>query len=107
MKKPAGCDLYVIQMAGTGDFKVGRTNDVRRRLKELQTSCPHPLRVFLHAEGKGNEERRVHRHLRGYETRGGKGEWFREEGMACIPDDLWEMVPVDVLEQSDWWKAAV
>lgn len=103
-KKRAGCDLYIIQMAVTGDFKVGRTNDIERRLGEIQTSCPHKLRVILHAPGLGHEEKHVHRRLRTYRTRMRKGEWFREEGIGMIPDHLWNMVPLEVLEDPDWWK---
>jgi hypothetical protein len=97
--------LYIIQMAVTGDFKVGRSNDVKRRLGELQTGCPHRLRVILIAEGLGDREKGVHRALRRYRTRYGKGEWFHEEGIGSIPVDLWDMVDLDLLEDPDWWKS--
>lgn len=102
-KKP-GSDLYVIQMAVTGDFKVGRTNNINRRLGELQTGCPQKLRVILHAPGRGGEEKKVHRDLLQYQTRVLKGEWFKVEGMGHIPDHLWEMITPEVLEDPDWWK---
>ena len=95
--------LYIIQMNVTGDFKVGRSNDVKRRLRELQTGSPHKLRVLLVAEGLGNQERRAHQSLMPYRTRYGKGEWFLEAGMGSIPTDLWELVPMAVLEDPDWW----
>jgi hypothetical protein len=98
-------DLYLIQMAITGAFKVGRSNDTKRRLGELQTGCPHPLRILLVAEGLGYLEKSVHRALAPYQTRYGKGEWFREEGMGCIPDRIWSLVPADILEDPDWWKS--
>lgn len=100
-----GKDLYIIQMDKTGDFKVGRTSDIRRRISELQTGCPYRLKVILHAPGLGSHERRVHKALHGYGSRNGYGEWFLEEGMGSIPDDIHEMFPVEILEDGDWWKA--
>jgi len=97
-------DLYLIQMAVTGDFKVGRSNNVKRRIRELQTGCPHPLRILLVAKGLGHQERMVHRELRTYRCRVMKGEWFREEGMGYIPVHIWNLVPMEILEDPDWWK---
>ena len=99
-----GQDLYIIQMAQTGDFKVGRTSDIQRRISELQTGCPHRLRVLLHAPGLGHQERRVHAALYGYGSRNGYGEWFLEEGMGSLPLDIFELFSVKVLEDCDWWK---
>jgi hypothetical protein len=101
-----GTHLYIIQMAVTGDFKVGRSDDVPRRLSELQTGCPHRLKVLLEAPGLGHREAAVHQALRRYRCRHGKGEWFYESGMGSIPDDIWELVPADVREDPDWWKRA-
>jgi hypothetical protein len=91
-------------MAVTGDLKVGRSSDVERRLAELQTGAPHKLKVLLVAAGQGCRERQVHQTLRQYRNRGQKGEWFREEAMGSIPDDLFELFPDAVLEDPDWWK---
>ena len=99
-----GNDLYVFQMAVTGDIKIGRSSDVHRRLKELQTGCPHKLRIILHAPGQGHRERELHRRLQQYRCRMRKGEWFREEGMGEIPVDLYNLIPLEVLEDPDWWK---
>jgi hypothetical protein len=92
-------------MAVTGDFKVGRSNDVNRRLGELQTACPHKLRVILEAPGLGHLERRVHQSLREYRCRYGKGEWFRETGFGQIPDKFYNMFSAEALEDGDWWKS--
>lgn len=98
-------DLYIIQMGCTGAFKVGRSNDVPRRLRELQTGCPYPLKVLLVAKGLAHLEKGIHRTLVSYRTRYGKGEWFREEGMGSIPVQIWDMVPLEILEDPDWWKS--
>ncbi len=99
-----GYDLYVIQMAVTGDFKVGRTSNLERRVSEIQTGCPYPLRVLLLAPGQGHREKSLHRRLRAHRCRNQSGEWFLEGALGLLPDDLWELVPAEVLEDPDWWK---
>lgn len=103
-RKPAGTDLYVIQMAVTGAFKVGRSNDIDRRLGELQVGCPHRLKVLIRGEGLGHLERHVQRALRSFQTRYANGEWFHEEGLGSLPVDIYDLIPEDVLEDPDWWK---
>lgn len=99
-----GTDLYIIQMAVTGDVKVGRSSDVQRRMAEIQTGCPHPLRLLLHGPGLGHIEQNLHRKLRQYRTRRRKGEWFREDCLGELPVPIYELIPPDVLEDPDWWK---
>lgn len=99
-----GSDLYIIQMHTTGAFKVGRTCDIDRRLRELQTGAPYKLKVLLHAPGEGHREHAVHRKLAHARVRRHKGEWFHREGLGCVPEDLWERVSLEVLEDPDWWK---
>ncbi len=99
-----GSHLYVIQMAVTGDFKVGRSDNVPRRLAQLQTGSPHRLKILLDAPGLGHREVFVHNTLRAFRCRRGKGEWFYETGIGSIPVDLWERVPEAIREDPDWWK---
>ena len=99
-------DLYVIQMAVTGDLKIGRSKNVTSRLKQLQTGAPHKLKIILIAPGQGHRERQLHRDLRMYRNRGQRGEWFSEEAYGSIPVDLYELIPVEVLDDPDWWKRA-
>lgn len=99
-----GEHLYVIQMAVTGAFKVGRTSNPERRLMELQTGAPHKLRIILVAEDQGFREKKVHKSLRRYRTRRYSGEWFREEGLGELPDDIYECISVEALEDIDWWR---
>lgn len=98
---PAGADLYVVQMNTTGDVKVGRSKNVHRRLKQLQTGSPHRLRLILHAPGEGHRERDVHRRMERGRTRW-DGEWFEEDALAELPDDLYEKLLH--IEDQDWWK---
>lgn len=98
-----GTHLYIIQMDRTGAIKVGRSNDVERRCKQLQTSCPYPLIVLLVAKRQGNREQEVHRRLKAYRTASFQGEWFREPALGELPTDLYEMLDIEFVN-SDWWK---
>tara|TARA_Y100000389_G_scaffold189008_1_gene212237 strand:- start:2812 stop:3171 length:360 start_codon:yes stop_codon:yes gene_type:complete len=95
-----GKDLYILQMAVTGDIKVGRSKHVHKRLKELQTGCPHRLRLILHAPDEGHRERGLHRTMRQRSLRR-NGEWFEEGALADLPVDLYERLD---LESQDWWR---
>tara|TARA_R110000824_G_scaffold111593_6_gene260221 strand:- start:2268 stop:2579 length:312 start_codon:yes stop_codon:yes gene_type:complete len=97
-------DLYIMQMAVTGDIKVGRSQDPERRLKQLQTGAPHRLKILLVAPGLGYQERHVHQVLHHCRNRGKRGEWFSEDALGSVPDHLFEMFPVEILEDPDWWK---
>ena len=98
-------DLYIIQSGRTGAFKVGRTGDVQRRVRQLQVGNPYPLRVLVCIPGWGDREREVHKRLEGHETHMGRTEWFSEESMGLLPDEVYERIPMEVLEDVDWWKA--
>ena len=75
--------LYILQNKGTREFKIGITNDLNRRLKELQTGCPNELivvKIYTHYQRKFTE--RYERILHDYYTKQGcrireDGEWFR------------------------------
>lgn len=96
-----GNDLYIIQMAVTGDVKVGRSKHPEQRLKQLQTGSPHPLRLILHVPGQGSMERVLHQRMRDRRTRR-SGEWFEEGALAELPDELYDLLD---LEQQDWWRS--
>jgi DNA-binding XRE family transcriptional regulator len=63
--------VYFIQH--TDFLKIGYTNDINKRLSELQVSCPIKLKVLGLIEGTRKEESEYHekfKHL------GSSGEWF-------------------------------
>jgi len=99
-----GHDLYILQMGVTGDVKIGRSSNVERRQTEIQTGCPHPLRLVLHGPGLGHLESKLHKKLQRYRTRRRKGEWFHEECLAELPVEIYDLIPEAVLEDPDWWK---
>ena len=94
-----GEHLYLIQSDVTGAVKVGRSQDPSERLKQLQTASPHKLRVILVLPDQGNQETYLHRRLARGRTQGGE-EWFHHDALAELPDDIYELLDLDVL---DWW----
>ena len=94
-------DLYIMQMAVTGEIKVGRSSDPERRLRHLQTGCPHPLRIILVVPGAGRIEKNIHR-LMDYRQTRRNGEWFSAEALNELPAELYGLLDLD---QRDWWKS--
>lgn len=79
-RPPQPSGVYV---AKSGDFfKIGRSGNIPRRLRVLQTAAPHP--VTLVASWTGINGVRVERELHArFADRRVTGEWF-----ALMPDDL-------------------
>ncbi len=100
-----GQHLYILQMDKTGAFKIGRSKNPRARLKQLQTGCPHTIKLILIIQNQGHREKHIHQQLYRYRTRMYAGEWFYERGWGDLPDWLYEQIPEDMLEfvNSDWW----
>lgn len=71
---------------GQGLVKIGRSKDVQKRLKSLQTGSPHPLEIIRTFEGEGGAELWFHKE---FEERRVHGEWFR----FC--DDMLVAVPLE------------
>lgn len=99
-----GRDLYIMQMAVTGDVKIGRSSDIDRRMGEIQTGCPHMVRVILRGPELGHQEQDLHKRLRRYKTKRRGGEWFTEDCLGELPDRIYNLFTVEVLEDPDWWK---
>ena len=101
-----GQHLYLFQMGGTGAFKIGRSGNPENRRVQLQTGCPHSIRLILVVPGQGWRERSVHQHMKRHKTRSYSGEWFHEVGWGDLPHWLAEQIPVEMLEMvnSDWWR---
>lgn len=99
--KPPRCDLYILQAHTTGAFKVGRTNNVKRRIDELQTGCPYRIKLLILLEYQGHQEKKIHRRLASHRTHGGEGEWFHYEGLSDLPDEIYELLDIEMMDS--WW----
>lgn len=94
--------LYILQNGDTDQYKIGITNNLNRRLQQLQTGCPYELKVvklWTHYNRKIVEkyERVLHR----YFTKSGckirdNGEWF----ILRIPDINYLCKPNSIEEQN-------
>jgi len=96
-------DLYIIQSKATGDFKIGKSKDPIRRLKQLQTGSPYELKLILTLKGQGYKEKIIHRHIMMRNKRKCKGEWFDYELLPCLPDDIYELLDLDLV--NSWWES--
>lgn len=65
--------IYFISADETNKIKIGFSNDVKNRLKQLQTSCPFELKVLLLIEGDEAKEKELHIKFKKYRV---NGEWF-------------------------------
>ena len=69
--------VYIIRQGDTRLFKIGVSNNPMRRLKNLQTGNPHPLKMMFsvacHGLSAYEAEALIHRHLSKERV---KGEWF-------------------------------
>lgn len=81
--------IYLIQernadKTATGYYKVGKTNDMHRRLEDIQTGNPRSLKdLCKEIEVDKHQEKRVHQFLKKdrrirfcHDTEGGGTEWF-------------------------------
>ena len=93
--------LYIIQTDKTGAFKIGRSKNPTKRLKQLQTGCPDKLRLLLVLENKGHMEKNLHQRLRNFKSRR-NGEWFDFDGTASLPDWIYEQIDWEVA--NTWWE---
>jgi len=60
------------------------------------------LKVILIAKGMGHIEKALHKSLLFLKIRK-NGEWFPESALGYLPDDLYELINKDYLENPDWW----
>lgn len=71
----SACWVYFVEAEGTGLVKIGSAVNVHRRLAEISSGCPVPLKVLAVAQGSRTREAELHALLLPYRS---KGEWFRK-----------------------------
>lgn len=65
--------VYIIGAKESPLVKIGTTDNVKRRLREIQNMCPVKLRVLWQTVGNEQLERALHRRFRPWRKH---GEWF-------------------------------
>lgn len=83
--------IYAIQMAEFPFIKIGSSNSVPGRLRNLQTSSPFPYRLLATISAGEDVEKAIHAALQDERER---GEWFRYEGKT--------KALVDAMKQRDF-----
>lgn len=95
--------LYILQNGNTNQYKIGITNNLNKRLQQLQTGCPFELKVvkvWTHYNRKVIEK--YERVLHKYFTKCGcrireNGEWF----ILRVPDINYLCKPQSVAQQNE------
>lgn len=95
--------LYILQNGDTNQYKIGITNNLNRRLKQLQSGCPYDLKVikiWTHYDRKviAKYERVLHKFFTkcGCRIRN-NGEWF----ILTRPDIFQLCKPQTIPEQNE------
>ena len=69
--------VYFIQAGKEPKVKIGITNSIDNRLKQLQTGCPYPLNILAIIPGGRKKEKELHKRFEKYSE---IGEWFSLSG---------------------------
>lgn len=72
--------IYFIQPVGGGPVKIGRSANLKNRLRDLQRGHPEKLQVVAKFLGTREAETYLHQSLAGYRLH---GEWFIASGMVA------------------------
>ena len=67
--------IYAIRAAGTPYIKFGRASSVARRIREMETGCPHDLEVLASADWPDGIEKGIHAYL---DDSWQRGEWYMD-----------------------------
>lgn len=67
--------IYFISADEANKVKIGFTNNLKKRLKQLQTSSPFELKVLLILEGDEHKEKELHLKFKKQRV---NGEWFEK-----------------------------
>jgi len=93
--------LYFIQMEEAPYyFKIGRTKNIEKRLKQLQTGSGVKLRLVYLFEKLGHKEKYLHEELNRWRQ---SGEWFacNRYSVGAIPTEFYEKLPENSLIQDN------
>ncbi len=71
--------VYFVRCVVTGAIKIGFSEDILARFRDLQSGAPEPLELVHTISGGIQEERRLHRLFASERMH---GEWFRAGGMC-------------------------
>ena len=67
--------LYMIRMENTNFYKIGYPQNIKKRMKSLQTGCPSKLSIIITSVGSMKKEIQIQDLFKDYKTRE-NSEWF-------------------------------
>lgn len=73
--------VYLIHAEGTKRYKIGFSNDVPQRMRELQTSSPVDLSLIMARCGSREMEKRLHARFAEFRK---CGEWFEFDDLSPV-----------------------
>jgi hypothetical protein len=79
--------VFTYAVSNGGHIKIGRAQDVLKRIASLQCASPYRLKVICIADG--DIEKRTHEHLERENLQRLVGEWF--EDTRRLRDELWRL----------------
>jgi hypothetical protein len=101
--------IYFIQMDRIGPIKIGLSRDIGKRLYQLHSGSPYPLRLLGFVPGNEDMEKRIHHNFDYIRL---EGEWFlphplllksiKETNKYRIEDGCDN--PIPALDLVDWTK---
>lgn len=96
--EPFRDDLYFIQAGRNGPVKIGRTKEIKARMRMLRSANANELTLLRLLKGRGWEEPIWHKVFEDFRLR---GEWFEPcptiweaAERASFDREWWEMVPI-------------
>lgn len=81
--------VYFVQAGTDGPVKIGKANDVEKRIAELQTGCPHKLELLVTVECADALAKESEFHQQFASLRIDRSEWFRWS--PALADAMWEL----------------
>ena len=88
MYDKSGTIVYFLTAEGLDAVKIGSTDDLRSRQKQLQIGCPVALALLSAVVGGRDVELALHERFKSHRIR---GEWFR---LSAIRDEILALPPV-------------
>jgi len=78
-----GC-VYAIHAEGSDFVKIGTATNIKSRMEQMQTGCPHKLVLLGACNGGQVTEQRMHKRLKGRSVR---GEWYLRTDQ-CVAETI-------------------
>ena len=73
--KPRGKMIYLVKATNTNYYKIGFSNNIKKRIKSLQTGCPTKLKIVFINHGCMKKEEKIQEIFKDYKVRE-NAEWF-------------------------------